>query len=155
MKLGNSNCYGFAIGINAPIIPGTNGGAESPIEDWSDSQVERPSLIEAINQLKVSLLKDGLIGFQATENKVVAFVVKYSNGSFDFHLAESTQGQFRHKLSHVGDTHEASTLKELVDQIKSSNSNIETVYKACDVWVPEVFYWEADEMGSTFSIKLK
>lgn len=155
MKLDKSNCYGFAIGINSPIVPGTSGGQESPVSDWSTPLLEKPTLAKAITQLKKALLCDGLINFRVSNNKVVAFVVQYKDGDLDFHLAESISGTFQHKPGHQGTTYKASSLQEMTLQLKKSDPNIKSVTKACDVWVPEVFYWESDVLGHSFSIKSK
>ena len=61
MKYDNSNCYGFAIGVNSPLIPGTNNGIDSPINLWSSFGKENQVPIKiAAHQLKSALLKDGL-----------------------------------------------------------------------------------------------
>lgn len=95
---GNANCYGYALGLNANVAPGSANDGE--MIDWSVSaEIEKKYCTELIKAcehdglMDVSYLKPGLIA---------VFINKYSD-CLDYHFYRYDAGSWSHKLGAAGD----------------------------------------------------
>lgn len=92
MPFENANCYGYALGANFNLAPGTLGDEEIEFEG-RDMAANAPRLLAACK-------RDGLIELD-TGWPIAIFINKYED-TLDYHFYRLHEGKWSHKLGNVG-----------------------------------------------------
>lgn len=92
MPFENANCYGYALGANFNLAPGSLGDEEIAFEGL-DMEANATRLLAACK-------RDGLIEL-ATGWPIAVFINKY-DGSLDYHFYRLHEGKWSHKMGNVG-----------------------------------------------------
>lgn len=80
-----SNCYGYALGVDLCICPGTRNGRDSEVNNWSEGFAEYPFTDRQKDVLFRACLSDGLRLADSAGRQIVMFVHRYKR-CIDFHF---------------------------------------------------------------------
>ena len=103
-----SNCYGYALGLDLGICPGTRHGRESEVSKWSKGSKKYPFIDRQKDVLYRACLSDGLRLADSSRRQIAMFVHRYE-GCIDFHfyrLDVANGNSWSMKDSYEGETTE-------------------------------------------------
>ena len=125
--LKNSNCYGFAIGINSPITPGSNNNKTSPLDSWGYT-ANTANINNCISLLIENILDDGIVDLPVSKNTLKAMVYLFDDGVISFHVVREIGNYYVHKLYHRSPTNIAYKEDGLFQQLFSKHSDLKKIY---------------------------
>lgn len=132
-----ANCYGYALGVNLFITPGTNHGAEvNDIGAWSGGDVEYAQ--ERHAELMAACLADGL-ALAGPGRRIGLYVHEYE-GSIDYHFVRNEDdGSWSHKPG--VDPPETGVVDHATIQVHDVTGSHFCGY----LFVPPTFIWRMDD----------
>ena len=140
-----SNCYGYALGIDRVLAPGTNDDRDSDINDWDQLHgITNQRVIDLMDACK----RDGLEEIPVSNQKIAVFINEYA-ACLDYHFYRLGPSGWSHKLGQNGQPTSVQdprvANKKLVGKPDPNGDYIIAQHFCGYLYVPKVFVWTLND----------